>query len=124
MIRFKRDFRLIPLVLVATVSLFALKVSGLVFDGGYTLGERLAGANKSDLTPTTKDTIPEVTPIIFAGGRTPTSGARSTSRWTPTADCLCCERITAPTTGSLRRTRRSANWNSGSSNACSELRWR
>lgn len=80
MIRFKRDFRLIPLVLVATVSLFALKVSGLVFDGGYTLGERLAGANKSDLTPTTKDTIPEVTPIIFAGGRTPTSAPQSWAR--------------------------------------------
>lgn len=67
MIRFKRDVRLIPLVLVATVSLFALKVSGLVFDGGYTLGERLAGADKSDLTPTTRDTIPDVTPIIFSG---------------------------------------------------------
>jgi flagellar motility protein MotE (MotC chaperone) len=66
MIRFKREFRLIPLVLVATVSLFALKVSGLVFDGGYTLGERLAGANKSELTPTTRDTIPDVTPIIFS----------------------------------------------------------
>lgn len=63
---FKREFRLIPLVLVATVSLFALKVSGLVFDGGYTLGERLAGANKSDLTPTTRDSIPDTTPIIFA----------------------------------------------------------
>ena len=45
-----RDFRLIPLVLFATVCLFALKVSGLIFDGGYTLGERLGGANKSDLT--------------------------------------------------------------------------
>jgi flagellar motility protein MotE (MotC chaperone) len=62
---FKREFRLIPLVLVATISLFALKVSGLVFDGGYTLGERLAGADKSDLTPTTADTIPGTTPIIF-----------------------------------------------------------
>jgi flagellar motility protein MotE (MotC chaperone) len=62
---FKREFRLIPLVLVATISLFALKVSGLVFDGGYTLGERLAGADKSELTPTTADTIPGTTPIIF-----------------------------------------------------------
>jgi flagellar motility protein MotE (MotC chaperone) len=67
MIRFKRDVRLIPLVLIATVSLFALKVSGLIFDGGYTLGERLAGANKTDLTPTTRDSIPDVTPIIVAG---------------------------------------------------------
>jgi flagellar motility protein MotE (MotC chaperone) len=65
---FKREFRLIPLVLVATISLFALKVSGLVFDGGYTLGERLAGDDKSDLTPTTADSIPASTPIIFTNG--------------------------------------------------------
>ncbi len=64
--KWTRDFRLIPLVLLATVCLFALKVSGLIFDGGYTLGERLSGANKSDLTPTTADTIPAVTPIIYA----------------------------------------------------------
>ena len=39
-----RDFRLIPVVLLATICLFALKVSGLVFDGGYTLAERLQAA--------------------------------------------------------------------------------
>ncbi len=44
MIRFARDFRLIPIVLLATICLFALKVSGLVFDGGYTLAERLQRA--------------------------------------------------------------------------------
>jgi flagellar motility protein MotE (MotC chaperone) len=80
MIRFKRDVRLIPLVLVATVSLFALKVSGLVFDGGYTLGERLAGADKSDLTPTTRDTIPDVTPIIFNGRPSLPAGQQSWAR--------------------------------------------
>jgi flagellar motility protein MotE (MotC chaperone) len=80
MIRFKRDFRLIPLVLVATVSLFALKVSGLVFDGGYTLGERLGGANKTDLTPTTRDTIPDVTPIIFGNQRQPAASTQSWAR--------------------------------------------
>jgi flagellar motility protein MotE (MotC chaperone) len=37
MTRFVREFRLIPVVLLATVSLFVLKVSGLFFDGGYTL---------------------------------------------------------------------------------------
>jgi flagellar motility protein MotE (MotC chaperone) len=67
LLRFKRDVRLIPLVLFATASLFALKVSGLVFDGGYTLGERLAGADKSELTPTTRESIPAVTPIIVQG---------------------------------------------------------
>jgi flagellar motility protein MotE (MotC chaperone) len=41
MMRFLRDVRLIPIVLVATISLFALKVSGLVFDGGYTLAEHI-----------------------------------------------------------------------------------
>jgi flagellar motility protein MotE (MotC chaperone) len=41
MMRFLRDVRLIPIVLVATVCLFALKISGLVFDGGYTLAEHI-----------------------------------------------------------------------------------
>ena len=47
MIRRARDFRLIPVVLLATICLFALKVSGLVFDGGYTLAERLQGLDKN-----------------------------------------------------------------------------
>jgi len=38
MMRVLRDFRLLPLVLLATVSLLALKSFGLVFDGGYILG--------------------------------------------------------------------------------------
>jgi flagellar motility protein MotE (MotC chaperone) len=37
MMNYVREFRLIPVVLLATVSLLALKVFGLVFDGGYTL---------------------------------------------------------------------------------------
>jgi flagellar motility protein MotE (MotC chaperone) len=76
----KRDLRLIPLVLVATISLFALKVSGLVFDGGYTLGERLSGANKSDLTPTTRDSIPDVTPVIVSNRQLP-AAQPSTQPW-------------------------------------------
>jgi flagellar motility protein MotE (MotC chaperone) len=39
MIRYLRDFRLIPIVLFATVSLFALKTIGLIIDGHYTLDE-------------------------------------------------------------------------------------
>jgi flagellar motility protein MotE (MotC chaperone) len=39
MIRYLRDFRLIPIVLFATVSLFALKSIGLIIDGHYTLDE-------------------------------------------------------------------------------------
>jgi flagellar motility protein MotE (MotC chaperone) len=64
--KWRRDVRLIPLVLLATICLFVLKVSGLLFAGGYTLGERLGGANKSELTLTTADTIPDVTPIKHA----------------------------------------------------------
>lgn len=38
MIKLIREFRLIPIVLVAAASLFALKLIGIVADGGYTLG--------------------------------------------------------------------------------------
>ena len=40
MIRLLREFRLIPIVLIATGCLFALKIVGLVLDGGYLLGSR------------------------------------------------------------------------------------
>jgi flagellar motility protein MotE (MotC chaperone) len=39
MIRFLRDVRLVPIVLFATISLFALKTIGLVLDGHYTLDD-------------------------------------------------------------------------------------
>jgi flagellar motility protein MotE (MotC chaperone) len=38
--RWVRDIRLVPVVLVAIAGLFALKVSGLLFEGGYTLVAR------------------------------------------------------------------------------------
>jgi len=38
MIRLLREFRLIPVVLIAAACLFALKMAGLVFDGKYILG--------------------------------------------------------------------------------------
>jgi len=44
MTRWLRDFRLLPVVLIAIVCLFALKSFGLLFDGGYTLGQRLGGS--------------------------------------------------------------------------------
>jgi flagellar motility protein MotE (MotC chaperone) len=65
MIRFARDFRLIPIVLLATICLFALKVSGLVFDGGYTLAERLQRANKSGMQVTTGESVPDYPKIVF-----------------------------------------------------------
>src|SRR5947209_19837720 len=44
MSRWLRDFRLLPIVLIAIGSLFVLKTMGLFFDGGYTLGQRLGGS--------------------------------------------------------------------------------
>jgi flagellar motility protein MotE (MotC chaperone) len=47
-----REFRILPVVLIATGSLLALKTSGLVFDGGFTLGQRLGGSASSTLSAT------------------------------------------------------------------------
>ncbi|MGH6725129.1 MAG: MotE family protein [Pseudolabrys sp.] len=71
MIRWARDFRLIPVVLLATIALFALKVSGLVFDGGYTLGERLQGRNKTDMKITSADSVPAYPKIVVADQNAP-----------------------------------------------------
>jgi flagellar motility protein MotE (MotC chaperone) len=69
MIRFARDFRLIPVVLLATVCLFALKVSGLVFDGGYTLAERLQNRVAKPVPEvTTADNVPAYPKITIADG--------------------------------------------------------
>ncbi len=64
MMRLLRDVRLIPIVLVATISLFALKVSGLVFDGGYTLAERMEH-NRNDLKIVPADSVPAEPKIVF-----------------------------------------------------------
>jgi flagellar motility protein MotE (MotC chaperone) len=51
MTRLLRDVRLVPIVLVAIICLFALKVVGLVFDGGYTLSEPAArGGEEAEVT--------------------------------------------------------------------------
>ncbi len=71
MIRFARDFRLIPVVLLATICLFALKVSGLVFDGGYTLAERLQGLDKTGMQITTRESVPDFPQIVVAGEQAP-----------------------------------------------------
>jgi flagellar motility protein MotE (MotC chaperone) len=59
-----RDVRLIPIVLLATICLFVLKVSGLVFDGGYTLAERLQNRGQPELKVTTGESIPAYPKII------------------------------------------------------------
>jgi flagellar motility protein MotE (MotC chaperone) len=55
--RLIRDFRLIPVVLVAISALFVLKSAGLIFNGGYTL----AAAGDGDITGTVPKR-PAVTP--------------------------------------------------------------
>ncbi|MGN6571070.1 MAG: MotE family protein [Pseudolabrys sp.] len=65
---FWRDVRLIPVVLLATISLFVLKVSGLVFDGGYTLAERMQNRDSTGLKVTTAESVPDYPKIVIADG--------------------------------------------------------
>jgi len=65
MMRFGRDVRLLPIVLVATISLFVLKVSGLIFNGGYTLAERM-DHNRNDLKIVSADSVPAFPKIVMA----------------------------------------------------------
>jgi flagellar motility protein MotE (MotC chaperone) len=79
MTRFARDVRLIPIVLFATVSLLALKVSGLVFDGGYTLAERMQARYRGDLRITSSDSVPDQPKIVFADRKA--DGKRPAQSW-------------------------------------------
>ncbi len=80
MIRFARTIRLLPLVILAAVSLFALKVSGLLFEGGYTLGERLVDRGKPQMTVTTADSVPAYPKIVMADGKSePAPGSNAAS---------------------------------------------
>jgi flagellar motility protein MotE (MotC chaperone) len=81
MIRWARDFRLIPVVLLATICLFALKVSGLVFDGGYTLAERLQGRDKTGMQVTSAESVPDYPKITVADQRSvPAAAAAPASK--------------------------------------------
>ena len=70
--RFLGAYRLIPIVLLATGALFILKSTGLVLDGGYTLGERMASRGAPSMTvtipasPSTALRTPS-TPLPMAG---------------------------------------------------------
>ena len=67
MMRWARDFRLIPIVLLASICLLGLKVSGIVFDGGYTLADRLRDrAKPPGMTATDADSVPDYPKITFA----------------------------------------------------------
>lgn len=78
MTRFVRDVRLIPIVLFATISLLALKVSGLVFDGGYTLAERMQARYRGDLQIISRDSVPDQPKIVLTEryARPGTAGSR------------------------------------------------
>jgi flagellar motility protein MotE (MotC chaperone) len=76
-----REVRLIPIVLVATVSLLALKVTGLVFDGGYTLADRLKDRGKQTLQITAADSVPEQPKIVLAGGAEPEAKPTARKPW-------------------------------------------
>src|SRR5262245_65472654 len=80
MTRLARDVRLIPIVLFATISLLALKVSGLVFDGGYTLAERMQARYRGDLQITSRDSVPDQPRIVLTEkyARPGTPGTRQT----------------------------------------------
>jgi flagellar motility protein MotE (MotC chaperone) len=62
--RLIRDFRLIPVVLVAISALFVLKSTGLIFNGGYTL----ANSNDGDITVQQR---PQATPAPLSTTETP-----------------------------------------------------
>jgi flagellar motility protein MotE (MotC chaperone) len=73
---FWRDIRLIPVVLLATISLFVLKVSGLVFDGGYTLAERMQSRDNGGLKVTTAESVPDYPKIVVADAAAQKSAPR------------------------------------------------
>jgi flagellar motility protein MotE (MotC chaperone) len=70
MIKLLREFRLIPIVLIAVACLFVLKFMGIVLDGGYTLGQRLAGGETITVT-----TVPATASVQLRSQSTPLSVA-------------------------------------------------
>src|SRR4051794_41892895 len=60
MSRLLRDFRLLPLVLLAIGCLFALKTFGLFSEGGYTLGQRLGSGNTLVVTTVPTEPVAEL----------------------------------------------------------------
>ena len=80
MIRYRARFPADPDRAVGDDRLFALKVSGLVFDGGYTLAERIDQRNKPGLTIAAPESVPDYPKIIVAGGRTDPADAPATQQ--------------------------------------------
>src|ERR1017187_5877912 len=66
MMRYARDFPLVPGARLPTICLFARKVSGLVSDAGYTRAERLQGLNKPAMQITSAESVPDYPKIVVA----------------------------------------------------------
>jgi flagellar motility protein MotE (MotC chaperone) len=81
MTRVFRDVRLIPIVLFATISLLALKISGLVFDGGYTLAERMQARYQTDLQATSSESVPDYPRIVTADKQGKLDAVRQKQVW-------------------------------------------
>src|ERR1039458_533135 len=79
MIRYARDFRLIPVVLLATICLFALKVSGLGFDGGSTLAARPPGLPEPAMQITSAESVPDYLEPDRSGGTLPRTALHAES---------------------------------------------
>ena len=74
MTRLLRDFRLIPVVLIAISALFVLKSFGLIFDGGYTLVDLWRNADDGDMTGTVQqraDASPAALAVVAAPAAPP-----------------------------------------------------
>ena len=70
MTRLLRDFRIIPVLLIAVSALFVLKSLGLVFDGGYTLSGAMRGYDDGDITGTVPQRT-DASPAAPAAAETP-----------------------------------------------------
>lgn len=73
--RWLSDFRLIPIVLIAIGSLFALKTVGLLLDGGYSLGQRLDRENSLVVT-----TVPVAPPTQMRSPAVPLQVAEASGK--------------------------------------------
>src|SRR5215467_7630637 len=78
-----RDFRLIPVVLVAAACLLALKVLGLVLDGGYTLTDVDANARDAAREPPAATLIAASPAAPSAPATIPAVPSPKSSLWMP-----------------------------------------
>jgi flagellar motility protein MotE (MotC chaperone) len=66
MMRLAREFRLLPVVLFATICLFTLKMFGILLDGGYTLGGSSAPASENTASVSSSDVVKKL-PATLGG---------------------------------------------------------